>query len=590
MEYIEVRLKASTVNYFVESNLDIQVMNDLLIDILKKLSLNLNDTVSKAMENNIHNQILDKLTELGTNVNTIRHDLFHKLAENKREYIDDIRSILSNHHLTVAEKTQSILDKNIEIIVCKTSNLISEAFPRHTSQLEDTIRQMNQSLSQNVGQMVDSFNRDEKNITQLITNVEQQFNNLLSGLQQPLFSLIQSSSESVVSKTSSMMNEIIPRHHSQTEDSLRRLGEQLKHFSDIIAEKHQPNADIVSILDNVRHLTDTLHASLTLKSETDTQTQNAIHQVKEIVSKDKSSDITLQLNQVVTNIQQPLFSVIQSNNERLLNEVQFVRDKMTAQDTVLAAMVDSGNKQKHNSSIKGNASELALQQILEQIFCSDEVVNCSTETSACDFRVNRMSSDKPTILFENKCYSRTVATVEVVKFERDVKNQKCHGIFISQTSNITFKEPFHIDIIDGLIHVYVPCAENNIDLIRGAVHIVDALHTQLALVQTPEDINMTVVLTADDIDELSDMCSDFRNRKATLRAHLKKSVDMLDDLNIDQLTRLLLRNGVNFDVVNKLKCPHCQMFEGKNKASLAAHIRKCKTNNTNVVACDLSDV
>jgi hypothetical protein len=28
-----------------------------------------------------------------------------------------------------------------------------------------------------------------------------------------------------------------------------------------------------------------------------------------------------------------------------------------------------------------------------------------------------------------------------------------------------------------------------------------------------------------------------------------------------------------------LKCPHCNVYEGKNKASLSAHLRNCKSNS-----------
>ena len=81
------------------------------------------------------------------------------------------------------------------------------------------------------------------------------------------------------------------------------------------------------------------------------------------------------------------------------------------------------NKYKHNSSTNGNVSEYELYSILQNIFPSDEIIDCSTETATCDYRVNRLNKSKPTILFENKDYSRSVTTEEIKK-QRLIELQK----------------------------------------------------------------------------------------------------------------------------------------------------------------------
>jgi hypothetical protein len=119
------------------------------------------------------------------------------------------------------------------------------------------------------------------------------------------------------------------------------------------------------------------------------------------------------------------------------------------------------NKYKYNSTIKGSVSESELYSILQKIFHSDEIIDCRGETASCDYEVRRLNDKKPTILFENKDYSRSTTTDEVLKFQRDLKNRNHHGIMISQNSPITFKELFQIDIIDGLIHLYLPNLQYN---------------------------------------------------------------------------------------------------------------------------------
>jgi hypothetical protein len=79
------------------------------------------------------------------------------------------------------------------------------------------------------------------------------------------------------------------------------------------------------------------------------------------------------------------------------------------------------NKYKNNSSIKGSVSENELYYILQSLMPCDELLNVSSFSQCCDFKINRKDTNKPSILFENKDYNSTVSTDEVVKFERDIK-------------------------------------------------------------------------------------------------------------------------------------------------------------------------
>ena len=48
---------------------------------------------------------------------------------------------------------------------------------------------------------------------------------------------------------------------------------------------------------------------------------------------------------------------------------------------------------------------------------SDEIIKVNSDTATCDLKVNRMDKSKPSILFENKDYSRSVTTDEIKKFD-----------------------------------------------------------------------------------------------------------------------------------------------------------------------------
>ena len=291
---------------------------------------------------------------------------------------------------------------------------------------------------------------------------------------------------------------------------------------------------------------------------------------------------------MISSLQQPIFTYIQSSEDRTSNNVQQIRDKLItqqmSQDNLNVGIHEFLNKYKHNSSSKGNVSEHELYSILQNIFPSDEIIDCSGETATCDYRVNRLNQNKPAILFENKDYSRSVTTDEIKKFERDLNQQKLHGIFISHKSNITYKEPFQIDIIDNLIHIYLPNTHYGVEKIKIAVEIIDTLSTKLNHITNTQTESTTININKDDIDELVELFNEFNTQKSslidTIKTTNKQILDKIESMHINSVKKILNKNGV-FQVDDDFKCKHCNTFTGKNKASLGAHIRNCKFNPIN---------
>ena len=467
-EQIVVKDQTIIAFYKENPNLNFVTMNHIFIDILKKLSTNLNETIT----NNINHKILSTLTDLSKDIMGFKQDITTKLHETKKDYIDNVRLILENSAMTTSDKIQTILEKNSDIIVTKTTSIINEIVPKHNdkffNQIEVSIKSLYDSLNQDTNKLIENINKDDKNITDFVNNIDSKFNTMIVNMQQPIFSFIQSSEERTSSNVQQMRDKIVSQQ--STQESLN----------------------------------------------------NGIH--------------------------------------------EFL------------------NKYKHNSSSKGNVSEYELYSILQNIFPSDEIIDCSSESATCDYRVNRLNPNKPAILFENKDYSRSVTTEEIKKFERDLKQQKLHGIFISHKSNITYKEPFQIDIIENLIHIYLPNTEYNIEKIKIAVEIIDTLSTKLIHISDVQAETTTINITKDDIDELVEMFNDFNTQKSsiieTIKTSNKQILDKLENMQINSVKKILNKNGV-FQSDDDFKCKHCNTFTGKNKASLGAHIRNCKFNPIN---------
>lgn len=464
--------------YRENPSIDIVTMNHIFIDILKKLSTNLTETLS----NSVNSKILSTLSEISGSITNIKQDVNKlnsellnsisvKIHETKRDYMDSVNILFTNQTLSNSEKIGSMLEKHTDTLITKTATIVNDIIPKthetYHTKIESSLQSLSRSLSENTTRLLESISKDtpEQSIKEYISNVETQFQKMM------------------------------------------------------------------------------------------------------------------------TNIQQPIFSFIQSSEDRTTNNIQTIREKITNQQTVQEALTlelnGFLNKYKYNSSMKGNVSETELYSVLQLLFPSDEIIDCRGETATCDYRVNRLHKNKPTILFENKDYTRSATTEEIQKFERDVALQKCHGIFLSQHSNITYKESFQIDIIDSFIHVYIPNAQYNPEKIQIAVDIIDNLAQKLQYISHASENTLGFHIQQEDMDDLLEEYAEFNRRKTqlieTVRNSNKNVIEKLEEMQFIAVKRVLIKNGA-LQTEEEFKCKYCNSFTGKSKASLGAHTRSCKSN------------
>jgi hypothetical protein len=469
--------------YRENPNIDIININHVFIDILKKLSTNLTDTLA----NSVNAKIFSTLNELSANITTIKSDVSKlsmdlvtnitvKLHETKKEYLDSLNLIISNNTLSNYQRIEDVLEKHNSSMISRATAIITELIPNtqetYRKNIETNIQTLSASLYENTVKIIEMLKRSspEENIKEHMFNIESQINKTLLNIQQPIFAFIQSSEQ-------------------RTNDNLHTIREKLT----------------------------AQHAG-----------QETLH---------------LELNEFL-------------------------------------------NKYKYNSSMKGNVSETELFHVLQKIFPADDVVDCRGETATCDYRVNRFHKHKPTILFENKDYSRSATTEEVCKFTRDLSHQKCHGVFLSQNSNITYKENFQIDITGGIIHVYVCNVKYNLEKIQIAVDIIDHLSQKLVQLSKLTAKDTAIHIQKEDLEELMEDYVEFNRSKTQLvdmvRASTKQTVEKIENLQMNAVKKILVRTGA-IQLDDEYRCVFCHSFTGKSKASLGAHTRSCKSNPGRVV-------
>jgi hypothetical protein len=94
---------AAIISYYKENpNLNIVTMNQIFIEILKSLSTNLSDTINTS----INSKVLSMVTDIHSNLNSVKSDIIIKFHESKKEYIEEVKTILNNSTLTNNGKEQ----------------------------------------------------------------------------------------------------------------------------------------------------------------------------------------------------------------------------------------------------------------------------------------------------------------------------------------------------------------------------------------------------------------------------------------------------------------------------------------------------
>lgn len=466
-----IRITNKDVISFYQENkhLDITAMNLLFIDIMKNLSVNLSSTMTST----VNSKLLDLVTQMNANVNNMKMEMVMKLHESKKDYLNDVKSIINTTSLENLDKLNNLLERSSDNLVTKTTCLLNEVVPK----------------------------TQEKNKVQLEEYIKTQCSTIASDTQKLLALHIREE------KNKSGINDMIDGH----------------------------------------------------------------------------------LNRMLNSIQQPLMTIMNQNEDRNLGNFASLRETLISQkeeqSKLSKEISDFLSRYKNNSQVKGHVGETQMMHMLTHLMPSDEVTRVNGSAANCDIRVRRNGGEKPTILFECKDHSLSVDTKEVEKFERDVQEQKTHGIMVSHKSPITFKSAFEINIINNLIHVYVPNCDYSSDKLKIAIDIVDSLHNRLLALEK-DKLEGNISLARSDYFDLVREYTEFADKKADALEQVKRTMKLLqetvDKIEMPKLKNWFISNG-NLENDSDLLCRYCHMYEGKSKTSLGAHIRKCKMNPTRVI-------
>ena len=225
--------------FYAKYNLDFENMNVLFLNILKKLITDIDTSfnanlASKLLEN--VNMLTSKVDMIGNNISKYQHELSTllgiKLSEYRKEYINDLRLILTSNNV---EHISPLIKETNNHLLDRTTNIINELIPKNQELLSKDINSnfklLQSSILSETSKLLNS-SLDKKTIDDFLNNI----NTNMGQSHHTLTTLISSSENRIENKlleTEKKMNEmktIFTENNSSQKLLQNNVSEMLKKF------------------------------------------------------------------------------------------------------------------------------------------------------------------------------------------------------------------------------------------------------------------------------------------------------------------------------------------------------------------------
>jgi hypothetical protein len=272
--------------YNKNPQLDFEIMNCIFIDFLDKIMNDINGTINNTITNDILSNVKDISKDLSTikNVQTelvnikeiinksnteLSSNIQLKINQIKKEYTDDLKSILNSNENNSIVKILEIIGKQNDLLLTKTQNFINEIIPKsqtqYYNQIESIIKSFREDTTKNLLEL--KTQKNDLNLDKISNVFDQKQNNFIISVQQPLLNYITSSEERITKNINSLSELTNTNNMSQTQ-----INEQLieylkrnntsnsKNIGDIseqkllqLLTKLYPNAELIDCSGKAKH-------------------------------------------------------------------------------------------------------------------------------------------------------------------------------------------------------------------------------------------------------------------------------------------------------------------------------------------------
>ena len=292
--------------------------------------------------------------------------------------------------------------------------------------------------------------------------------------------------------------------------------------------------------------------------------------------KDFAQNFDLKLSMLMQNLQQPLYSSLNSMEDKINHKIisstsDIIRNQEKLQEKIMCSISDITDTDTVSRSISPTSKP--IKAILTPLFPSAEIKNCKFNMDMYSLtRIHKQNVMLKTFdCFEN------VSVDEVTDFLSILDEHHSNGILISNKSGISTKKNYDIEIHNNKIIVFLHNVEYNGDVISSAVDIIDNLTNKLSLYIKTNDEALSI--PKEIMDSINNEYHTFSTQKTALvellKEHQKRVISQIDELRFPVLDKYLSSKYLIPISKPGLKCDLCKLYTANNLKALAAHKRGC---------------
>jgi hypothetical protein len=250
-EYSEIKeLKIENqriVNFYKEHpSIDFEKANILLVEFLDKVYNHMTDD----LDSNVNSQILSYLisskkeveclkTSIGVMSDTLSknsldtiQNMNQHLGQIKKDYMEEVHTMISNGNITTSDKISSIIDRNNTHLLDRTANVLNDIIPKTQDVMQNRIRDNIESQIKDLHTQLNSYTNDvlksssgQQPVQDFLNNFDVKYSNMLQTIQNPLYSYVSASEERITNNINS-----IKEMYSNSISSQSFVQDDLKQF------------------------------------------------------------------------------------------------------------------------------------------------------------------------------------------------------------------------------------------------------------------------------------------------------------------------------------------------------------------------
>ena len=176
---------------------------------------NLTKTITNITDSNINSQILQNVNQQGSQITKIKTNISHlnesisklntditnnliiKFIDIKKEYVEDMKNIITLSSTEKNDKLVTLIEKNNDHLIDKTTLLLNEVIPKTNEPFQKTIQEnlkkFYSTLREDTDHLLESVNNDS--LKEFLNTFELKSSLMLQQVQQPIFTSILSTEE-----------------------------------------------------------------------------------------------------------------------------------------------------------------------------------------------------------------------------------------------------------------------------------------------------------------------------------------------------------------------------------------------------------